>query len=80
MKELQRELEESRAAQKEVLASARESERRSKAMEADMLQLHEVCLTLLAHIVVNKSIAVPLLRGKNDKQLYSNLFMNFMIC
>lgn len=41
MKELQRELEDSRAAQKEVLASARESERRSKAMEADIVQLHE---------------------------------------
>lgn len=42
MKELQRELEDSRAAQKEVLASARETERRSKAMEADIVQLHEV--------------------------------------
>lgn len=46
MKELQRELEDSRAAQKEVLASARESERRSKAMEADISQLHEVRTTL----------------------------------
>lgn len=42
MKELQRELEDSRAAQKEVVASAREAERRSKAMEADILQLQEV--------------------------------------
>lgn len=42
MKELQRELEDSRASQKEVLASARESERRSKVMEADIVQLHEV--------------------------------------
>lgn len=42
MKELQRELEDSRAAQKEVLASAREAERRSKAMEADIFQLQEV--------------------------------------
>lgn len=42
MKELQRELEDSRAAHKEVLASAREAERRSKAMEADIIQLHEV--------------------------------------
>lgn len=44
MKELQRELEDSRAAQKEVLSSARESERRAKAMEADMVQLQEVHL------------------------------------
>ncbi|MEQ2158573.1 hypothetical protein GOODEAATRI_013617 [Goodea atripinnis] len=41
MKDLQRELEDSRAAQKEVLSSARESERRSKTMEAEILQLHE---------------------------------------
>ncbi|TMS15142.1 Myosin-11 [Larimichthys crocea] len=40
VKELQRELDDSRAAQKEVLNSARESERRSKAMEADIVQLH----------------------------------------
>lgn len=44
MKDLQRELEDSRAAQKEVQAAARESERKSKAMEADMVQLHEVTL------------------------------------
>lgn len=42
VKELQRELEDSRAAQKEVLASAREAERRSKVMEADIIQLQEV--------------------------------------
>lgn len=42
MKDLQRDLEDSRAAQKETLTSARESERRSKAMEADVIQLHEV--------------------------------------
>ena len=42
VKELQKELEDSRAAQKEVLTSARESERRSKTVEAEILQLHEV--------------------------------------
>lgn len=42
VKELQRELEDSRAAQKEVLASAREAERRSRATEADVVQLQEV--------------------------------------
>ncbi|XP_062264089.1 myosin-11-like isoform X2 [Platichthys flesus] len=42
MKDLQRELEDSRAAQKEVITSARESERRSKVMEADIIQLHEM--------------------------------------
>lgn len=42
VKDLQRDLEDSRAAQKEVLTSARESERRAKVMEADIVQLHEV--------------------------------------
>lgn len=42
VKDLQREVDDSRAAQKEVLSSAREAERRSKMMEAEILQLHEV--------------------------------------
>lgn len=42
MKDLQRDLEDSRAAHKEVQTSAREAERKSKAMEADIVQLHEV--------------------------------------
>lgn len=42
MKDVSRDLEDSRAAQKEVLASARESERRVKVLEADIAQLHEV--------------------------------------
>lgn len=46
MKDLQRDLEDSRTAQKEVLSSAREAERKSKAMEADIVQLHEVLQTL----------------------------------
>lgn len=39
---MQRELEDSQAAQKEVQTSARESERRSKTMEAEIIQLNEV--------------------------------------
>uniref|UniRef100_A0A4W5K527 Myosin tail domain-containing protein n=1 Tax=Hucho hucho TaxID=62062 RepID=A0A4W5K527_9TELE len=42
MKELQREVEDSRTAQKEVLSSARESERRAKTLEASFMQLQEV--------------------------------------
>ena len=41
-KELQREVEESRLAQREVLSSAREAERRLRSMEAQTLQLQEV--------------------------------------
>lgn len=42
LKDVQRELDESRVAQKEVVSSARESERRLKLMEAEMAQMHEV--------------------------------------
>lgn len=42
MKDSQRELEDSRASNKEVLSEARESERRARAMEAEILHLHEV--------------------------------------
>ena len=45
MKDLQRDLEDSRSAHKEVMASARESERKSKTMEADIVQLNEVTST-----------------------------------
>lgn len=74
VKDLQRELEDSRAAQKEVLASAREAERRSKAMEAEMIQLHEV------------RPAVPpswscLGRGcAQANRLTGSSFSNFLIC
>uniref|UniRef100_H2L596 Myosin motor domain-containing protein n=1 Tax=Oryzias latipes TaxID=8090 RepID=H2L596_ORYLA len=42
LKELHRELEEGRAAHKEILASAREAERRCKNLEAEILQMQEV--------------------------------------
>lgn len=42
LKELHRELEEGRAAHKEILASTREAERRCKNLEAEILQMQEV--------------------------------------
>lgn len=42
MKELLRELEDSRMSREEVLSQSKETEKKLKAMEADMLQMQEV--------------------------------------
>jgi len=47
VKDLQREVEDSRVAQREVLSSARESERRVRTLEAQALQLQEVQVLLV---------------------------------
>lgn len=44
MKDSQRELEDARASNKEVISEARESERKARTMEAEILHLHEVCM------------------------------------
>lgn len=47
MKEMYRELEDTRMSREEILAQSKETEKKLKAMEADMLQMQEVCkLTL----------------------------------
>lgn len=43
MKEMYRELEDTRMSREEILAQSKESEKKLKAMEADMLQMQEVC-------------------------------------
>lgn len=42
MKDFQRELDEARAAREEVLSVAKENERKSKSLEAELMQLQEV--------------------------------------
>lgn len=42
MKDIQRELEDTQTAQEELLATANESERKAKDMEASMMQMQEV--------------------------------------
>lgn len=44
MKDFQRELEDARAAREEVLSTAKESERKAKSLEAELIQLQEVIL------------------------------------
>lgn len=42
MKDYQRELEDTRAAREEVMTSAKESEKKAKSLEAELMQLQEV--------------------------------------
>lgn len=42
MKDYQRELEDARAAREEVLTTAKESEKKAKSLEAELMQLQEV--------------------------------------
>jgi hypothetical protein len=42
MKDFQRELEDARAAREEVLGTAKESERKAKSLEAELMQIQEV--------------------------------------
>ena len=44
MKDLMRELEDTRMSREEILAQSKETEKKLKGMEADMLQMQEVCL------------------------------------
>lgn len=47
MKELLRELEDARMSREEVLSQSKETEKKLKAMEADMLQMQEVSRFIL---------------------------------
>lgn len=47
MKDYQRELEDSRAARDEVLSTAKESEKKAKSLEAELMQLQEVTRLIL---------------------------------
>ena len=47
MKEMIRELEDTRISREEILAQSKEAEKKLKGMEADMIQMHEVSLLLL---------------------------------
>lgn len=46
MNDYQRELEDARAAREEVLTTAKESEKKAKTLEAELMQLQEVTLLI----------------------------------
>lgn len=49
MKDFQRELEDARAAREEVLHTAKESEKKAKSLEAELMQMQEVTHQTRAH-------------------------------
>lgn len=51
MKDYQRELEEARASRDEIFAQSKESEKKLKSLEAEILQLQEVCLSFIYSVV-----------------------------
>lgn len=65
MKDYQRELEEARASRDEIFAQSKESEKKLKSLEAEILQLQEVCL--LTHPLVQ--IFVLAISPRTDKYL-----------
>lgn len=58
MKDYQRELEEARASRDEIFAQSKESEKKLKSLEAEILQLQEVCL--LIHPFVQEILALEI--------------------
>lgn len=53
MKDYQRELEDARAAREEVLTTAKESEKKAKSLEAELMQLQEVTYFILNNMATH---------------------------
>ena len=60
MKELLRELEDTRQSRDEILAQAKENEKKIKSMEADMIQMQEVCHSLSTSLSLSPSLSLYL--------------------
>lgn len=63
MKDYQRELEEARASRDEIFAQSKESEKKLKGLEAEILQLQEVRLKSMIFFFLDKSMR-KIRRGK----------------
>lgn len=66
MKDYQRELEEARASRDEIFAQSKESEKKLKSLEAEILQLQEVCLHI--HPFIQQIFALPI-SPRSDKYI-----------
>lgn len=74
MKELLRELEDARLSREEVVALSKETEKKLKAMEADMLQMQEVGLFNLLSFFLLFLLFLFFFFVKCDHISYFNLF------
>lgn len=61
MKDYQRELEEARASRDEIFAQSKESEKKLKSLEAEILQLQEVCLLFIRLFSPDISLRSPIM-------------------
>lgn len=67
MKDYQRELEEARASRDEIFAQSKESEKKLKSLEAEILQLQEVGLLFIHPFV--QQIYLPLKLLQDQKKI-----------
>lgn len=65
MKDYQRELEEARASRDEIFAQSKESEKKLKSLEAEILQLQEVGLLFIHPFVQQIYLPLKLLQDQN---------------
>lgn len=64
MKDYQRELEEARTSRDEIFAQSKENEKKLKSLEAEILQLQEVCVYTHTHKLTYRHV---------DTQIRTNL-------
>lgn len=69
MKDYQRELEDARAAREEVLTTAKESEKKAKSLEAELMQLQEVTF------ISNDKVATCLRAAAWSNGFISDMFL-----
>lgn len=59
MKDLLRELDDTRVSREEILAQSKENEKKVKSMEAEMIQMQEVCVSLSISRLDFGSVSAP---------------------
>lgn len=79
MKELLRDLDDARMSREEVLAQSKETEKKLKAMEADMLQMQEVSIfNLFGFLLLSLSLLFCFFVGLTNLFIYHNLYSTFV--
>lgn len=79
MKELLRELDDARMSREELLTQSKETEKKLKAMEADMLQLQEVSIFhLLGFLLLSLNLVFCFFVGWTNVILYHFILLLFV--
>jgi len=77
MKDYQRELEEARASRDDIFALSKENEKKLKSLEAEIVQLHEVCL--LCHMQRVREWRSLLIVAGYTKQPFSTTLLTLKV-